>query len=148
MSEWHEIRGRYASLSDEEKKAYRAAYNKEWRERNPGYRSGYKMDYGKQHPATRLWWAAKRRAKVKGLPFDITKEDIIVPEFCPYLGITLTVHAPRGSSRETVCSLDRIIPELGYVKGNIEVISHLANTMKQYATQAQLVSFAKKVLEK
>jgi hypothetical protein len=34
--------------------------------------------------------------------------------------------------------LDRVIPELGYVPGNVAVISLRANTMKQDATAAEL----------
>ena len=39
-------------------------------------------------------------------------------------------------------SLDRIIPELGYVPGNVQVISHQANTMKSNATLKELKAFA------
>ena len=35
-------------------------------------------------------------------------------------------------------TLDRIIPELGYVAGNIAVISHLANTIKQNCTDPSI----------
>jgi hypothetical protein len=35
-------------------------------------------------------------------------------------------------------SLDRIDPVLGYVQGNIAVISHLANTLKNNCTDPQV----------
>jgi hypothetical protein len=35
-------------------------------------------------------------------------------------------------------SLDRIKPELGYVLGNIAIISHLANTIKQNCTDPEV----------
>jgi len=108
----------------------------------------WRKAYMSNNPAKRMLWAARRRAKVKGLPFDITEEDIVIPTHCPYTGIELSTHVPRGHSRETIMSLDRIVPELGYIKGNIEVISHLANTMKSNATVEQLQSFAKKVLSR
>jgi hypothetical protein len=80
--------------------------------------------------------AAKSRAKRKNLPFDIKIEDIVVPDVCPVLGIPLK----HGVSR--VCdnspTLDRIIPELGYVIGNIQVISHKANTIKSNATYEEM----------
>jgi hypothetical protein len=41
--------------------------------------------------------------------------------------------------------LDKIIPELGYVKGNVRIISTLANTMKSNATKDQLLTFAKNI---
>lgn len=92
-------------------------------------------------------YAARKRAKEKGLPFNLEKSDIIIPTHCPYLGLELKNWVPRGQSRRQVISLDRIIPELGYVKGNIQVISHLANTMKNDASKEELISFAKKILE-
>ena len=85
---------------------------------------------------------AKSRAKKYGVPFDITHEDIIVPEFCPYLGVKLVPFSEWSSP-----SLDKIIPELGYVRGNIQVISTKANTMKNNATQDELVRFAEAVLK-
>lgn len=85
---------------------------------------------------------AQNRSKKYGLPFDITHEDIIIPEFCPYLGIKLMPLSKWSSP-----SLDRIVPELGYIKGNIQVISTKANTMKSNATQDELIRFAKAVLK-
>jgi actin-related protein len=84
---------------------------------------------------------AKQRAKKYGLPFDITYKDIVIPEFCPYLGIKLIPFSEWSSP-----SLDKIIPELGYIKGNIQVISTKANTMKNNATQTELIRFATAVL--
>ena len=87
---------------------------------------------------------ARYRAKKKGLPFDITEEDLgEYPKFCPLLGIPM-YHEPTRcntgyvGSKPHAPSLDRIIPELGYVKGNVWFISNKANTMKQDATLADL----------
>jgi hypothetical protein len=118
-------------------KEKRKEWEKEWR-----------TEYNKINPQKKLLWAAKKRAKEKNLPFNITEDDIIIPKVCPYLGIEFTDNAKRGTDRKTVMSLDRIIPELGYVKGNIEVISHRANTMKSASTKEELILFAKRVLEK
>ena len=76
--------------------------------------------------------SARHRAKQKGVPFDLELEDIVVPEFCPLLNIRLEV----GNGRPIPASptLDRIKPELGYVKGNVIVISHRANCIKSDAT--------------
>ena len=75
-----------------------------------------------------------------GLAIDITAEDIVIPEFCPLLGIRLG----RNNSKVGLDSptLDRIRPELGYVKGNVWVISHRANTLKSDATAEELETIA------
>lgn len=80
--------------------------------------------------------AAKARAKKKGIPFDITIEDFILPEKCPLLEIPLTVG--YGSSQENSYSLDKMIPDLGYVKGNVWVISNKANMIKNNASLEEL----------
>jgi hypothetical protein len=114
------------------------------------YRIQYNIDnpYATNDPVNRLIWAAKRRSKVEGVPFNITKEDIVIPITCPYLGIELISSVPRGQQHSAVISLDKIVPALGYVQGNIEVMSQLANTMKSNATKDQLVAFAKEVIKR
>jgi hypothetical protein len=64
---------------------------------------------------------------------------------CPYLGVQME----RGVSNacRTSPTLDRIDPAKGYVEGNVQVISQMANAMKQDATPAQLVAFARAVLQ-
>lgn len=68
------------------------------------------------------------------LPFDITPEDIVVPERCPVLDIPLLL----VGSRDNRPSLDRIIPASGYTKQNIAVISFRANRVKSDATADEL----------
>lgn len=83
-----------------------------------------------------LLCSAKRRAREFGIPCTITKDDIIVPDFCPVLGIKLSVG--DGNSHDASPSLDRIYPALGYIQGNVMVISHKANTIKNNATVEEL----------
>lgn len=72
--------------------------------------------------------SAKRRAKEQNVPFNITCEDIIIPEKCPILNIKL--QTAIGLATDQSPSLDKIIPKLGYIKGNIKVISRRANRIK------------------
>lgn len=79
-----------------------------------------------------LYYRAKDRANKQGIPFTISKQDVVIPEFCPILGVKLFSGSMK--ERNNSPSLDRIIPELGYVLGNIAVISHLANRIKNTGT--------------
>ena len=90
---------------------------------------------------------AKGRAKLKDIPFDITPDDIEIPDVCPILGITLIAHTGRSGAFRNSPSLDRIVPHLGYVKGNIQVISQQANQMKTCASTDELLTFAQWVFE-
>lgn len=90
----------------------------------------------KRHPETVMVRAARRRATELGLPFDITPADVVIPEVCPVLGIPLA--AGSGSACDSSPSLDRIVPSLGYVKGNIAVMSFRANALKRDATAEEL----------
>jgi chitodextrinase len=80
---------------------------------------------------------AQQRAKKSGLPFSITAKDIKIPKRCPALGIVLK----QGTGHRRIDSsptLDRINPSLGYVPGNVVVISGLANNIKSSADYRQI----------
>lgn len=92
----------------------------------------------------RLMQAAKKRAKKKNLPFDLDFEYLksIINFRCPVFRHRLSWGKTVGYATANSPSLDRIIPELGYIKGNVMFISHLANSMKQNATPEELLQFA------
>lgn len=79
----------------------------------------------------------KSKARKEGLPFNIDETDISLVETCPILGIKLDrVYGTEGKHvgyRSSSPSVDRIIPSLGYVKGNVRVISNRANLLKNNA---------------
>lgn len=109
---------------------------KVWRERNKDKVSDYRDKWLKENPSYDMYHNAKRRAKEYGIPFDITYKDIEIPEVCPILKIPMVRGV--GKSSEFSPSLDRIIPELGYVKGNIAVISSRANRLKNDSSIEEL----------
>jgi hypothetical protein len=86
----------------------------------------------------RMLARSKHRAKIAGIPFNITLEDIRIPELCPVLGFPLIPHQGRRGYHPNSPSLDRIIPALGYTKGNVRVISARANLLKNDATTEEL----------
>jgi hypothetical protein len=78
---------------------------------------------------------AKSRAQEKGLMFNLHYEDIQIPNLCPVLKIPLI---PSQGISDGSPSLDRMIPYLGYVKGNVKVISMKANRIKTDSTSLEL----------
>jgi len=99
--------------------------------------------WNSRHPANMLLHTAKARAKKRDIEFSISVEDIILPEHCPVLGFKLEVHRGKGhGGKENSYSLDRINPGLGYVPGNVQVMSLKANSMKFNATPEELLKFA------
>lgn len=135
--EWAaKIRLERPEVDREKQKRYRQAHpeickerTKEWLTRHPGY---YMLKN------------AFQRSKDRGLPFNITLADIIIPAVCPVLGMPFGVYRGqgRGGFKPDAPSLDRIIPSLGYVRGNICVISNLANSIKRDGTAEQLMKVA------
>lgn len=75
---------------------------------------------------------ARRRAQKAGREFSIRFEDLHVPEVCPVLGIPLGY--ARGTPLANRPSLDRTNNDLGYVKGNVKIISFRANMLKASAS--------------
>lgn len=94
----------------------------------------------------RLYHAAKKRAALKNIPFDIEVSDIVVPTYCPILGIPLYCQEGVGAvpvpERYNSPSLDRINNKKGYVKGNIAVISMRANQVKSDGTYEEIAAIA------
>jgi hypothetical protein len=102
-------------------------------------------DWHRDNPKRSYWLAAKKRAKALGVPFYITEDDIIFPDICPALGIPVVLEKTNGPRKRTdsTPSLDRIIPELGYVKNNVEIISWRANRLKNDAKLYELERLTK-----
>lgn len=113
-------------------KANRERHNKkmkEWRDKDKV-----------KNPHTYLWRIAKRRAKENGRPFSIKPSHLKVPKRCPALEKVMKFIPGKYSP---YCpSTDCIIPSKGYVPGNVAVISHRANTIKQNATVKELRQIA------
>lgn len=84
---------------------------------------------------------ARNRAKIKNIEFSLKTEDIIIPEYCPIMGIKLECGKGKSGGSKNSPSIDKIDPTKGYTKENIRIISHLANMMKSCATKDELITF-------
>ena len=85
---------------------------------------------------------ARDRAKEKGVPFSITLEYLrsIATDSCPIFHTPFSWGSSglgRGKFKDNGPQLDRIIPELGYIIGNVAFISHRANRIKDNGTMQE-----------
>jgi hypothetical protein len=96
-------------------------------------------EYRKKKPTKQLLWSARHRAKRRGTPFDIDESDIVIPDVCPLLGIPLFIMDGKPGNNSP--TLDEVRCGEGYTKGNVRVISHKANTMKQDHTVETMERF-------
>ena len=82
----------------------------------------------------------KSRAKLKNLAFDLDFEYLIsiVTENCPILNTQLAWCSRTDNPVPESPSLDRLVPEKGYVKGNVSWVSHKANRIKNDASLEDL----------
>lgn len=95
--------------------------------------------------AKRAWLNARARAAKTGRPFSMTVEWLILnaPVVCPVLGIPLA-YGPKGSQgpRADSATIDRIENSLGYVPGNLIIISGRANRKKGELSLADIRTLA------
>ena len=114
------------------------------RERHLDYCKQYRIDnlekivarstkWRKDNPEKFQFTQVKARAKKNNLAFNLVFEELKWPSICPILGIPI-----HRESRDNHPSFDRVIPALGYTKGNVCIISNRANRLKQESTLEQL----------
>ncbi len=125
-----------------------AVYQRDWQAKNPGRSREIKEAYLRRNPKRLMVYQAKLRAKRQGVPFDLTEQDFEIPERCPVLGLRLEPSKDRAHDASP--SLDKVIPEFGYVPENVEIISWRANRLKADGTAIEhekIASFMRKRLD-
>lgn len=87
---------------------------------------------------------AQQRAKHNNLAFDLDIEYLlsIATDACPIFKQKFRWGRHKGKSHDFTPSLDRIVPKLGYVKGNVAFISVKANRIKNNAEEKELYAVA------
>lgn len=111
----------------------------------PSYK--LRRKFNSQYDRTRALMVrnSKSRSKVAGIDFNIDFTDIELPEFCPILNIKLYYNMSGNQNSNNQATIDRIDNSKGYIKGNVIVISRLANAMKNEANFEQLFNFCKNI---
>lgn len=95
-------------------------------------------DYYKRDHRQKLLTAIRKRGKIYGYDGSITAEDLVIPRYCPALGIELFPSVGKGvktlDNFYHSPSVDRINSYKGYTKDNVQVISFRANCLKRDAS--------------
>lgn len=121
------------------KRANKAASARKYRRTHPEKHLACIRRYNAANPLHVTLSAAKKRAKKRGVPFDLTVEDLPAqPDNCPHCGIELRNHVGQGTGpRLDSPSLDRDVPSLGYVIGNVSWLCFGCNDTKNNRTMAE-----------
>lgn len=86
----------------------------------------------------------RSKAKQEGREFNLTPEDISIPEYCPVLGQKLILGSGKtGRTAPYIPSIDRFDNTKGYTKDNIRVISLRANMLKSDSTVPEIEKLLK-----
>lgn len=113
---------------------------KNWQNNNRDRVRELSRIWHKNNPEKRLLTFCKVNAKRQNVPFDLTLQDIKIPTLCPVFGVKLRRNAGKRDNWSP--SVDRIIPEKGYVRNNIIIVSWRANFIKSDATIEELEALA------
>lgn len=139
-----------AFVRDRTKPSGRHSFCKECRRQHSAkaYEQGYLQQWLKDHPVRRRVYSmianSKIRAAEKGLDHNLTVDYLLslVTSHCPYLGTKLRWNNPSDDeschTSPNSPSIDRIDSTKGYVEGNVVIVSHRANAIKNDATEEEL----------
>lgn len=86
---------------------------------------------------------AANRCKEADIPFDVTVDDLMPPPLnCPVFGFKLDWYKDGRGAADDSPSIDRLIPDMGYVAGNVTIISNKANRIKNDSNLKELLQVA------
>lgn len=130
-----------------EQKAKLSAQRKQQRERRKARNLEHHQEVARAYKRTGRGWffswanAIKERSRKFGIPCDIDAAwlEHNLPTHCPVLGIELKRRTSRGDNAPTAPTVDRLIPSLGNVRGNIHIISRRANNIKSDASAEEVL---------
>ena len=95
-----------------------------------------------ERPLQSRFYEAKHRANKSGLEFSMIMSDLHQVDICPYLGVPLNYF---NKFDDYTATIDRIDSTKGYVSGNVEIISHRANRIKNDGTWQEHALISKRL---
>ena len=109
-------------------------------------RAANRKAYRNKDISKRILQNINHRARTRGIDFNLTVDDISVPELCPYLKVPF-IQGTKGNYQYTY-SIDRIDNSKGYVPNNVEIVTMKANSMKNNATNEELIAFSLEIIKR
>jgi len=120
-------------------KAWRKAYQQRNRKRLVAKARQWKRD----NPQRALFLWKRSDARRRGTDFTIEMIDLDWPKDCPVHGVRLLYGPDHGVNNPDQATIDRIDNSLGYISGNVAIMSRRANILKRDATLAELQRLVK-----
>lgn len=133
----------YIKVYQDAHKEWHKKAKKKWDKANPDKIAAQRKRTLLRNPIAGLMTGAKSRSTKYKVPFSITYNDLDRPKYCPVLGIELEYYNPTNPRNRKYyspasASIDRIRPWLGYVPGNVMIISARANILKSNGTISEM----------
>jgi hypothetical protein len=105
--------------------------SRRWFREHPDYMKQWAYEDRRKNPVRYMLRNSRNRAKEIGVEFALLPEHIVIPEFCPVLGMRLEQFDPKAWASP---SIDRLDNSKGYTPDNIKIISNRANMIKRDGT--------------
>ena len=122
--------------------------------RDPNQRKEYKAAFYKskrsgsfENRLKDLLYSAKKRAKRKGIEFNLTQDDFCHQTHCRILKNIEFDFKVSGYRSDNSMSIDKIDPQKGYTPDNVWLISWRANRIKNDATLEELEAIVNSLKE-
>jgi len=107
-----------------------------------------------EHVLSKILKGAKYRAVSKNLPFDLDYNFVVSlwveqDGKCALTGFKFDLgpSTVKNTAKRNAPSLDRIVPDLGYVRGNVRIITYQANCAKSGYTDQDLIEMCKAIIK-
>ena len=109
---------------------------KEYNKKNASYFNKKTKEYNAANPFHYAFRRLRMRARRQGLPFNLDADYLssIWTGQCAIFGIPLCLPYSTDRQVDNKATIDKVIPEKGYVKGNVHWVSNRANIIKSYGT--------------
>jgi hypothetical protein len=114
------------------------AWNSDNKDRRNANHKAKVEGWTKEEYAARMYRNLRKRAKASNIAFDLDVTDLVIPDVCPVLGIEISLISKGPGYRADGPSVDKLIPNLGYTKGNVRIISGRANRLKCDGTPEEM----------